>query len=200
MSSPFDRENQQEQTTSKLVVALEKLSESFRVLLWEQTKAHGLSPIQIQILIYLKNHDHSQAKPAVLATELNVTRPTISDALSALKKKALLKTQPNPADSRSKILYLSPKAEKLYTEIEQYAHPLEAALGSLADTTQSDLLHHLLKVIGQLESKQVINPQRTCFSCIHYKGDTQGTHHCSLLERDLTNGELRIDCPEHQAA
>lgn len=200
MDSPFDREKQQEQPPSKLVVALEKLSESFRVLLWEQTKVHGLSPIQVQILIYLKHHDQEQAKPAVLASELNVTRPTISDALNALKKKELLEVKPNPADSRSRLLFLSPKGEAICTQVEQYANPLHTAIGSLEAKAQSDLLFSLLKVLNQLENSQVINAQRMCFNCAYYEGDRKESHYCKFLDKPLSKAELRIDCPEHRAA
>ena len=200
MASPFNLENQQDQPDSKLVVAFEKLSESIRVLLWEQTKKHGLSPIQIQILIFLKNHGSDLAKPAVLAKELNVTRPTISDALKSLTQKGLLSSKPNPDDSRSRLLSLTSKAETLTKELEQYASPVQQAIGALNQEQQSTLLHGTIKLVDQLEKANVISPQRLCFNCAFYEGDRADTHYCSLLKRALNNGQLRIDCPEHKAA
>jgi len=200
MKSPFDRENQQDETNSKLIVALEKLAEGFRVLLWKQTKTYGLSPIQVQILIFLKNHGTDLSKPAILAKELNVTRPTISDALNALTKKGLLETKANPTDSRSRLLSLNTKSLKLTNALEQYANPIQEALETLGLDKQSDLLHSLLKLMDELEKAEVINAQRMCFNCVFYEGNREENHHCTLLKRVLTKSQLRIDCPEHKAA
>lgn len=49
--SIFDPKNQIKDVSSKIVAGLERISEAFKVLLWEKAKALGLSPIQIQILI-----------------------------------------------------------------------------------------------------------------------------------------------------
>jgi hypothetical protein len=45
MAASFDQYRQTEKTESKTVVALERISEAFRVLLWDESKKNGLSPI-----------------------------------------------------------------------------------------------------------------------------------------------------------
>ena len=49
--SVFDLEHQNSNIESKIIVSLERLSQAFRVLLWNESKAFSLSPIQIQIMI-----------------------------------------------------------------------------------------------------------------------------------------------------
>ena len=51
MDSAFDVNQQLESSDHKIVVALERIAEAFRVLLWQETKKTGLSPIQLQLLI-----------------------------------------------------------------------------------------------------------------------------------------------------
>ena len=52
MKSSFDLKRQSTKIESKIVVALERISEAFRVLLWNESKENSLSPIQIQLLIF----------------------------------------------------------------------------------------------------------------------------------------------------
>lgn len=197
MNSAFDREKQQEDLDSKLVVAFEKMAEVFRVLLWDQAKVHGLSPIQMQILIFLKNHEPALGKPAIIASELNVTKPTISDALKSLVEKGLIVSKQNPSDSRSRLLSLKPKGASLTKEIESFSHPLQEQLSKLGTTEKSIVLERMLTLIDGLATSDVISTQRMCYSCAHYKGDKHHDHHCLLLEKRLSKETLRIDCPEH---
>jgi hypothetical protein len=52
MPSIFDVKKQHHDVDSKIAAALERLSQAFRVLLWEKNKDYNLSPIQIQLLVY----------------------------------------------------------------------------------------------------------------------------------------------------
>lgn len=53
MASAFNPERQESNIDSKIVVALERISEAFRVLLWDESRDTTLSPIQLQILIFI---------------------------------------------------------------------------------------------------------------------------------------------------
>ncbi|GAB5527593.1 MAG: hypothetical protein Roseis2KO_54650 [Roseivirga sp.] len=200
MNSAFDREKQQEDLDSRLVVAFEKMAEVFRVLLWDQAKVYGLSPIQMQILIFLKNHEPALGKPAILAKELNVTKPTISDALKSLVEKGLIVSKQNPNDSRSRLLSLKPKGTRLTEKIESFSHPLQEQLSKLGGTEKSIVLERMLTLIDGLATADVISTQRMCYNCAHYKGDKHHDHHCLLLDKRLSKETLRIDCPEHSLA
>jgi hypothetical protein len=54
--SIFNPSEQERSISSKIVVGLERVSEVFKVLLWEKAKLVGLSPIQIQILFFVAYH------------------------------------------------------------------------------------------------------------------------------------------------
>ena len=84
MESIFNLENQNQNLDSKISAGIEKLSSVFRVLIWEQAKNLGLSPIQIQILIFLNYHSEHLATVSYLAKEFSLTKPTISDAIKIL--------------------------------------------------------------------------------------------------------------------
>ena len=55
----FNPADQQLDLNSKIIAGLERISEAFKALLWEKAKILRLSPIQIQILIFIKFHIHT---------------------------------------------------------------------------------------------------------------------------------------------
>ena len=91
--SVFNLQDQNSDLNSKIVAGLERLSQVFRILLWEKAKEQGLSPIQIQLLIFIQHHSADKATISYLAQEFNFTKPTISDAIKVLEEKNLLKKQ-----------------------------------------------------------------------------------------------------------
>src|SRR5687767_3898697 len=84
----------------KIVAGLERIALVYRTLLWEESKKFGLSPIQIQILIFTDSH-RLPATVSYLAEEFNVTKPTISDAVKSLLEKKLVIKIADKIDSRS---------------------------------------------------------------------------------------------------
>ena len=55
----------------KITQALERISKAFRVLLWKESKKHGISPIQIQILVFCLSHKPEMLKVSFLAKDFD---------------------------------------------------------------------------------------------------------------------------------
>ena len=89
--SVFNLTEQNFNLESKIVAGLERLSQVFRILLWEKAKENNLSPIQIQILNFVQHHSIEKNTVSYLAQEFNITKSTISDAVKVLEQKNLIK-------------------------------------------------------------------------------------------------------------
>lgn len=61
-NSAFDLEHQNSSIESKIIASLERVSQAFRVLLWNESKEFSLSPIQVQVLIFLLHHSEQKGK------------------------------------------------------------------------------------------------------------------------------------------
>ncbi|TBM99035.1 MarR family transcriptional regulator [Hyunsoonleella flava] len=193
--SIFNPSHQENDISSKIVAGLERISEAFKVLLWEKAKSLGLSPIQIQILIFIKYHKLEFCSVSHLAKEFNVTKPTISDAVRVLLKKELIKKVFSSSDSRSYAIQLSDTGKGIVSETENFATPLQSQLDNLNNDDLEQTFNTLSQLIFKLNKIGVLTVQRTCYACKFYqKNDTQ--HYCNLLEKKLQNSEIRIDCPE----
>ncbi len=194
--SSFDITRQHYSVESKIVASLERISEAFRVLLWNESKENALSPIQIQILIFLLFHSEEQSKVSYLAREFNMTKATISDSVKLLLQKGLIQKIDDRTDTRSYVIGLTPEGRNIATKSAGFAFSIEKPLHSLSDQQKETILVGLLKLIQELHRAGIITMQRMCFTCSHYRAH-EGTHFCTLLQSSLATHELRVDCPEH---
>lgn len=193
--SAFDLDNQNSSIESKIVASLERISQAFRVLLWNESKEFSLSPIQVQVLIFLLHHSAEKRKVSYLADEFNMTKATVSDCVKTLEQKQLIEKQPEPNDTRSFIINLTEQGEDVAKKTSFFARQIQVPIDNLPSTEKENLLSSLLEVIQHLNQTGVISIQRMCLTCQFY--DSENGHFCRLLNQKLADVELRIDCEEH---
>ncbi len=198
MKSAFNLNYQNNNVDGRIVAALERISEAFRVLLWDESKAFSLTPIQVQILIFLHTHSKDKRKVSYLAEEFNLSKPTISDAVKALEEKSLITRKNNPDDSRSYHIELTKKGKEIAEKTSLFTVELVKPIEQLESNDKENLLLSLLRIIYHMTRTGVITIQRMCWTCEYYRSDQdQGQHFCKLLNKRLLVTDLRIDCPEH---
>jgi len=195
--SIFNPSGQENNISSKIIVGLERISEVFKILLWEKAKLVGLSPIQIQILIFIAYHKQGLCNVSHLAKEFNITKPTISDAVRVLDKKGMIIKDFSSTDSRSYAIQLSHSGNKIVAETENFANPLKSQLKGIQQADLENLFGTLSKLIYQLNSNGILTVQRTCYGCKFYN-QLENKDFCSLLDKELLNSEIRLDCPEYE--
>ncbi len=195
--SSFNLNEQNQKIESRIVVALERISEAFRVLLWNESKENSLSPIQIQILIFIYFHSTEKCKVGYLADEFNMTKATISDSVKVLLSKELVTKETDPNDTRSFSLSLTNEGKKIAKKASLFASSIEQPIEKLTQEQKAIMLNGLLKLIYDLNKSGIITIQRMCFTCSNYQLDN-GVHYCKLLKSKLADNELRVDCPEHE--
>ncbi len=196
-NSLFNPEKQQQDTTSKVVAGLERISEAFKALLWEKAKTLGLSPIQIRILLFVAYHKEVLCNVSHLANEFNITKPTVSDAVRILDKKELIIKDFSSSDSRSYTILLSTKGKDMVVQTENFADPLKRQFEGMPSKELNTLFGHISKVIFGLHRTGILSVQRTCYGCVFYDKQ-QGKDYCNLLDTSLAAKDIRLDCPEFE--
>ncbi len=197
--SVFNLENQNANLDNKIVAGLERLSQVFRILLWEKAKKHNLSPIQIQLLIFIRYHSADKTTISYLAQEFNFTKPTISDAIKILEQKKLIQKNIDKTDTRSYTINLTTAGKKIVLETGNFANPLAEIISKANDTSKIILWENISNLIIKLNKLEVISVQRTCFNCKHYYIKNKN-HFCNLLDLKLLTQDIRIDCGEFEMA
>ncbi|MCB0702894.1 MAG: MarR family winged helix-turn-helix transcriptional regulator [Candidatus Kapaibacterium sp.] len=195
--SVYNLDNQNSNLSSKITVALERISEAYRVLLWEKAKEFKLSPIQIQILVFVNSHKSKYCTVSYMADEYNITKATISDSVKSLLSKGLIEKLPKENDTRSYIISLSDSGKNIIDSLNKYSSELFNPLNEMSTEKQENLWGNLSEIITKLHNSNIISMQRMCFSCKYYKHIRKG-HYCGLLEKEMKTIDIRLDCPEHE--
>lgn len=195
--SVFDIDYQQTDLASKIVVGLERISQVFKVLLWEHAKSLGLSPTQIQIMVFLANHKPEYCTVSYLAKEFNITKPTVSDAIKVLEKKQLIGKDFSSSDNRSYTVFLSDEGKAIVLQTEKFANPIRNQVDKLDLESLNQLYKSISQVIYGLNSSGLLTVQRMCFSCKFHRESKDG-HFCNYLNRKLHYSDMRLDCSEFE--
>lgn len=193
----FDPNYQNKNIEGKIVVALERISEAFRVLLWQEGKENALTPLQLQLLLFLKFHSPEKCKVNYLAQEFNVTKATISETVRLLTKKMLIYKETDPDDTRSYSIYLTDKGKEIVSRTSSFAGAIEKPIHTFSESQKKVLFQSLLALIEKLNKAGIITVQRMCFSCRFYHPGEK-TDYCNLLKKPLNTQDIRVDCPEHE--
>lgn len=188
----FDLDQQNQSLEAKITAGLERLSQVFRVLLWEKAKSYGLSPIQIQLLIFICYHSREKTTVSYLAKEFGLTKPTISDAVKTLLQKGLIEKQTDISDSRSYTIALTTSGVELVAATENYTDPLQNLLAQTA-ADKENLWQSITAIIHGLNRAGIIEVQRSCYNCKHY---VSNANYCGLLKVALAPKDIRLDCAE----
>lgn len=196
--STFDVDVQNNDLASKITAGLERISLVFRSLLWEHAKTLGISPIQIQILIFVQHHPESLCTVSYLAQEFMVTKPTISDAVKVLHKKKMINKVPSILDRRAYTISLTEQGQDLVSQTESFAAPMRAISETLSPEEQRTFFAYIGRIIYDLNQNGILSVQRTCYACAHYK-QKDGGDYCRLIGIPLKKEDIRLDCPEFEA-
>jgi DNA-binding MarR family transcriptional regulator len=193
----FNPTYQSNEVSCKVVHALERISESFRVMLWNEGKDVNISPIQVQILTYLAHFPTSESTVTALSIYFNMTKATISDALKTLELKELVKRKVNPNDTRSYQILLTRSGKSMAKKVEGFAQPLLEVVREIPIDKQAQLLHSSMAMIQGLSEAGILNEQRMCLNCNHYEVKSR-THLCRAKKQKMQTADLLLECAEFE--
>lgn len=191
ITEPLDR---------RLADGLARLAAVARQLDWQAAASAGLSPTQADILRFVAGRPQG-ARLTAAAAHAGIRKATASDAVAALERKALLRKYADAADGRAVALKATPKGRRVAQAWPSSFAPIVAGL---AQTEQEALLELVVKMIRQLQQRELIAPQRSCVSCRYFRENvapgTGTPHFCAFVGAPMAVRHVRLDCAEHASA
>ncbi len=191
ITEPLDR---------RLADGLTRLAAVARQLDWQAAESAGLSPTQADILRFVANRPEG-ARLTAAAAHAGVRKATASDAVAALERKALVNKYADASDGRAIALKATAKGNRVAQAWPSSFAPIVAGL---SETEQESLLGLVVKMIRQLQQRQLIAPQRTCVTCRHFRENvapgTSTPHYCAFVGAPMAERHMRVDCAEHESA
>lgn len=180
----------------KFIAATERLGRALRVARQAVATELRISLLQLQIVEHLDSL--TSMRLGLLASELDVTQPTISDAISVLHDKGIVVRSPDPEDGRATRVTLTTSGQEVAARANAALAPMLEDDRVDSDEDQATALKVLLSEIRRLQLAGVISINRSCLSCTHYRPPETGhPGRCLLLQADLTTADLRVDCSDH---
>jgi len=201
-TSVFDPSDQ-ESIERKIAVGFERISQILKTLIWNESKTSGLSPIQIQFMVALAFDAKRDWTIGELASRFQLTPATVSDALTALEEKDLVRRMRGKEDKRT--VYLSPTSEgkRLAKRLGGWMNVLQEYVAQLGREEKAVLLKSLMQLIYRFQQEGLISTAQICTTCTYFRPNvhksTTKPHHCAYIDIAFGDAELRIDCPDHAA-
>ena len=110
----------------------------------------GLTPQQAVALLAIDSSSGRQSTPGRIAEFMAADSPTVSGVINRLEKRGLVTASPNPADKRSRLITLTPKADALLPAIRESLREASAWAESLMPAEELHRLTHLLERFVEL--------------------------------------------------
>jgi len=184
----------------RLADGLTRLAAVARQIDWQAAQLAGLSPTQADLLHFVSTRPEGVRLTAA-AAHIGVSKATASDAVATLERKALVRKFADASDGRAVALKTTAKGN---TAAEAWPSSFVPVVEGLSGAEQELLLGLVVKMIRQLQLRQLIAPQRTCVSCRHFRENVApgaaAPHYCAFVGAPMAQRHLRVDCAEHECA
>ena len=197
-SKEMDKSENMINLDEKIFILLERLNRVTRLLLWDVAKTEGLSPIQIQILLFLLEQPEERCRVSGLADEFSLTQATISDAVRVLQDKNYVKKQILEKDHRVSTLMLTSSGQNIGQRISNWNRIFIKQIEDFSEEVKRNVFHFLIDLVIRLKQIGIIDVVRMCINCKHFKKDVfpgqSKPHYCALTDTAISDFEYRIDC------
>lgn len=184
----------------RLADGLTRLAAVARQLDWQAAATAGLSPTQADILRFVANRPEG-ARLTATAAHAGVRKATASDAVATLENKALLRKYADVSDARAVTLIATSAGHEI---AQSWPRSFAPVVAGLTQTEQEMLFGLVVKMIRQLQQRELIAPQRTCVSCRHFRENaapgSSTPHFCAFVGAPMADRHLRVDCTEYESA
>ncbi len=192
-------ETGRQELDSKLIVGLERAGHALRTELRVRARDAGITLTQAEILLRLCSDRLDQRRVGSIAQEFDVRQPTVSDAVSALERKGLLKRCATPGDARSADLVPTAAGQETAAKLAPWERAAREVLAERTESEKEVALGLLVELIAGLNRAGSIQIARACPTCRYFETDGAAPR-CALLQMTLAPADLRVDCPEHEPA
>jgi DNA-binding MarR family transcriptional regulator len=190
--------------TRQVVTGLARVGLFLKTQAREGSLPRGLSPTQAEILGLLERRFRGGARLGEVAEALGTTAPTASAAVEALVAKGLVRRERRAEDARALRLSLTPRGRREAVRTAEWPEALMAAVDELSGVERGVLLRSLVKMVRTLQVRGAMPVARMCAGCRFFRPHAHPgaarPHHCDFVDAPFADGDLRLDCEDHEAA
>ncbi len=196
----YDPHHRKENRAARISMALFRMAQAVKKIGQMESDDTGLSPVQIQSLLFTAYTRGDAASVGSLADYLGTTHVTAVKIVNGLAAKGLIAKRPKPEDRRITLLQLTSQGEEAVSKLDRWGEVLEETVQSLPEEALASLEAGLGAVLSALQRGGHLVVAEPCLGCIHFRPDTgqdDAPHYCNLIRKYLTREAALKQCPEH---
>lgn len=111
-----------------------------------------LRPQQGAVLMAIAQSEEGRLTPRQIAEAIDTDAPTTSGLLERLQRDGWVRSEPNPHDGRSRLIFLAEKGQAVMPSVIEAAH-------SVSHEVTSGMTSREVLLLGQLLDRMVATPQ-----------------------------------------
>ena len=177
---------------------VERLSELLKIDARQAGAAHGLQPVQLEILHYLSICNRYSDTPMAVTEYLGQTKGTVSQTLKVLEKKQLLSKQLDKNDKRIYHLKVTSSGKRLLNKTIPTTLFVKAC-EVLPDEKQSEIVVSLKQLLATLLQANNMKTFGVCHSCRYNSKTEEDGYFCNLVRQPLKENDIQLICREHES-
>lgn len=181
-------------------LGLERLAGLMRAQQWREPDAYALHPAQ-RALLKLLGDEPRGWRVGALAERLGVSAASVSDTISALQARGLVRRARDPDDGRAVRIRATRRGAAWLRRARARGGTGERLLAGLPPQDLAGFARSLQLLIQQAQAQGLATGLRTCSACEFFRpfgGGGDQPHYCALIGARFGDRELRVDCPEHR--
>lgn len=185
---------------ARVSMSLFRIAQAIKKITQADSDAIGLSPVQIQSLLFIYHTRQDMASVGHLADSIGTTHVTAVKIVNGLLEKGLVAKEKHPDDKRITTLRLTERGCELIDRLDRWGEKLQAALGGLPEDAMDNLEVGLGGIVHALRGEGYLVVAEPCRGCIHFRpnaGSADQPHYCEMIRKYLTDEQSRKECPEH---
>ncbi|GIP31789.1 MarR family winged helix-turn-helix transcriptional regulator [Paenibacillus sp. J2TS4] len=199
----FDPQHRKDNRSARISMALFRMSQAIKKLTQAESDALGLSPVQIQALLFSSYTRSDVATVGNFANSIGATHVTAVKILNGLVSKGLIMKTQKYEDRRVTLLSLTSKGKEIVSKLENWGHSLEEALHPISDEVLANFELGLGTILTALQKSGHLVVAEPCLGCIHFHpnvGEAAAPHYCDLIQQYLSHEASLQECPEHASS
>ena len=189
---------------SRIADGLSKIAKVIRQQAWGEAWGRGLTPTQGQVLLSLIHHPEKRKTLPEIAADLGVSKVTACLTIQVLARKKLVRKERRKRVLDKLSVKLTPKGEEAANEASRWTGLLVPIIQTLPPAQQVDLHRALVRLILTLQERKEIAVSQMCITCNYFRANVHDNpaapHHCELVGAPFGDGQIRLNCPDHQKA
>ena len=187
---------------SRIADGLDKLAKVIRQQAWGEAWGRGLTPTQGQVLLSLIRHPEKRKTLPEIAADLGVSKVTACLTIQVLARKRLVRKERRKRVLDKLYVKLTPKGEEAAAQASQWTDLLVPIIQTLPLAQQVELHRALVRLIVTLQERKEIAVSQMCVTCSYFRANVHDNpdapHHCELVGAPFGDGQIRLNCQEHQ--